>query len=98
MRVYVNANPRPSLALRYSYGFPAFTVTFQAKEHRDESEKSGLNGLFVQAIADLCVNEGTRRSPFEAQRAVYFTYAGWLEEQLVLHPELFVPHRGNVSK
>ena len=87
-RVYGQLTPRPDFAMRYAYGFPAFTVTFQTKEQREQFEKSGSNSLFTEAIARLCADRGDRSNAFDAQRAIYFTYGGREEELFLQHPEL----------
>ena len=82
-RIYSNFNPQPTLKVGYAYGFPKFTITFETKALRDEREKSGSNSSFVNAIAHMCANEGTRARPFEAARAIHFTYASELEDVMV---------------
>lgn len=81
-RVYAAFHELPKLEISNSYGYPAFSVTFASKAVRQEAADAGLNEQFLQEIGQLCKGMGPRSSPFDANQAVFFTYRGWLEEEI----------------
>ena len=83
--VYDTFKPIPGFEMKYHYGYPAFTITFHNKEQREEAEKLGLNSSFVAEIGRICKERGSSTRPFEAERAVFFSYAGYVAEFLAKH-------------
>jgi hypothetical protein len=71
---YAESRQRPSLSISYHYGFPAFEIAFQTRQQRDEA--AGLNASFVEAIQTLCDGLATPGNPFDARKAIAFTYPG----------------------
>jgi hypothetical protein len=63
-----------------AYGFPCFAVLFSSPEELAAAEASGLNDTLSHAIGTLCQGLGSKRNPFDPDRAIHFTYVGWLEE------------------
>jgi hypothetical protein len=79
-RVYANWSPLPELKLSYSYGYPAFRVTFKSKLNVNAAAEAGLNTEFLGLIGTLCKGLGTKRRPFRADAAVFFTYPGYAND------------------
>src|SRR5215510_13310235 len=63
--VYAQSSSRPKYAMKSSYGFPAFTITFSSNMELDEANKNGLNQRFSKEIEELCRNSGTEENPFQ---------------------------------
>jgi hypothetical protein len=93
-RIYASQSPVPKLHVSYSYGFPAFQVMFNSKPALETAAAAGLNRSFTQEIAALCKDRGSKSTPFDADNAVFFTYEGWLEEQ-VAKDKRFLRERGH---
>jgi hypothetical protein len=83
--VYEGFKPIPGFELNYHYGYPAFTITFHNKEQREEAERLGLNSRFIGEIGRICKTRGSSSRPFEAKRAVFFSYTGYVTEFLAKH-------------
>jgi hypothetical protein len=79
-RVYANWRPSPELKISYSYGYPAFQVTFKSKLDVSAAAEAGLNREFLALIGALCKDMGTKRRPFRAEAAVFFTYPGYIND------------------
>jgi hypothetical protein len=79
-RVYANWSPLPEFKLSYSYGYPAFRVTFESKLDLNAAAEAGLNTEFLGLIGGLCKDFGTKRRPFRADRAVFFTYQDYIND------------------
>ena len=79
-RVYANWSPLPELKTSYSYRYPAFRVTFKSKLDLDAAAEARLNTEFLGLIGGLCKNFGTKRRPFRADAAVFFTYQGYIND------------------
>jgi hypothetical protein len=79
-RVYANWSPLPELKISYSYGYPAFRVTFKSKLDMNAAAEAGLNTEFFGLIGELCKDFGTKRRPFRADAAVFFTYQGYIND------------------
>jgi hypothetical protein len=79
---YAGWSPSPTFEMTYSYGYPAFKVIFRSKSERDAAERAGANTAFAHAIQDLCGNRGPQSHPFRAEQAIFFGYAGYVEEML----------------
>lgn len=80
--IYIKLSPSPKFEMSYSYSYPAFTITFRSKNDLVAAEEQGFNASFTQTIGQLCKGLGSREHPFEAKRAIFFTFEGWLEEEL----------------
>jgi hypothetical protein len=78
--VYASSPSIPSLAVSYSYSYPAFTVTFPSKPELQAAADTGLNESFKREIDFLCKGRGPKPRPFTAEQGVFFTYQGWLQE------------------
>ena len=83
----------PQLKKDSSYGFPAFTLTFQSEAELRQAEESGCISAFKQAIQALYGHTGSKRNPFDADRAVWATYEGW-QPRLNTHDQL---HNGDAD-
>ena len=81
-RIYVALAPKPTLEHSYRYGFPTFKVMFTSNAALEAAAAAGLNESFKQEIAVLCDDRGSKSRPFDVNKAVWFTYDGWLEEQV----------------
>jgi hypothetical protein len=79
-RVYENWSPLPELKTSYSYGYPAFRVTFKSKLDLNAAADAGLNTEFLGLVGGLCKDYGTKRRPFRAEAAVFFTYQGYIND------------------
>jgi hypothetical protein len=55
---------------------------FRSKLDLQSAVEKGLDASFTMAIAELCKRRGPRSLPFEAKRAVFFTYEGHGDELL----------------
>ena len=69
--------PVPHLKDGYSYGFRSFTLTFATEAELRQAEALGCIAAFKQAIQTLYGHVGSKRNPFDADRAVWATYVGW---------------------
>jgi hypothetical protein len=78
--VYASSSSMPTLEVNYSYGYPAFTVTFATKPALKAAADAGLNESFKREIDSLCKGRGPKARPFTAEQGVFFTYRGWREE------------------
>lgn len=81
-RIYEAVPETPRLALSYSYGYPAFKVTFPSEQVLQAAADAGLNELFKRDIDAACRGHGPRSRPFNAEYGVFFTYEGALEAQM----------------
>ena len=72
--------PSPILEIRYLYGVPAFKVKFATSSQLDTAEQEGRLARFTESIENLCKNNRFRT--FVANRAIFFTYQGQIEEKL----------------
>ena len=79
-QVYANWSPLPEFKLSYSYGYPAFRVTFESKIDLNAAVEAGLNTEFLGLIGGLCKDYGSKRRPFRAEAAVFFTYHGYFND------------------
>jgi hypothetical protein len=79
-RNYESSSSVPQVRLRYMYGFPAFEIAFDTKEHYSAAAESGLNASIAEKINRLCKHMGSAANPFDAKRAIFFTYPGRKEE------------------
>ena len=78
--VFSSLPATPKYEQRYSYGYPAFTVTFASKPDLDENRTNGLTERFTKRIGELCKDSGSKKHPFDAERAIWFTYEGEIDE------------------
>ena len=81
-RIYMPSSALPQLALSHSYGYPSFQVTFTSKLELQAAADAGLNESFKREIDALCKGRCPKDRPFTAEQGVFFTYDGWLPEQL----------------
>jgi hypothetical protein len=81
-RIYAGSDPLPSFTLRYQYGYPAFEIKFRTREQCEQAARLGLNASFTDTVETLCKGLGTSRRPFDAQRAIFFSYIGYVEDFL----------------
>ena len=66
----------PKYEQTYNHGYPAFTVTFVTKSDLNESKAHGLTAQFSHKIGEICRDAGSKKFPFDAERAIWFTYEG----------------------
>lgn len=71
------ANP-PTMKISSSYGYPTFEIRFRSKAERDGAV--ARNEGFRVAIDGIYQGFGSRRRPFRADLAIFFTYDGHLDE------------------
>jgi len=79
-RTFGAFQPRPTFKMSYSYGVPTFNIAFASQNDFDRARTSGLTHSFVASIQDLCRGRGSREHPYEASRAVEFS---WLTASFV---------------
>jgi hypothetical protein len=63
----------PSIEVRYSYGYPSITVRFKSAERLNAAKSSGLTDQFIEKIQTRCKDAGSKKHPYDAARAVWFT-------------------------
>ena len=80
--VYSSLSTPPRLEVSYLYGYPFFKITFRSQEELQITTQSGVNLAFMREIEALCKSRGPKSHPFSADQGVFFTYEGWLEEQV----------------
>ena len=83
-KVYTATEDKPSLHMGYGYGKPIFTVTHPSRAAHDQSELSGANSSFLREIQVVCGECGTQANPYDASRAIHFTW-------LAVANEVFFP-------
>jgi hypothetical protein len=69
--------PVPELKEGNNYGFRAFTLTFASETELKKAKDAGCIAAFKQAIQGFYGHTGSKRNPFDAERAVWATYKGW---------------------
>lgn len=69
--------PVPQFEDGYRYGFPSFTLTFPSEAELKQAEALGCITAFKQAIQTLHGHTGSKRNPFDVNRAIWITYVGW---------------------
>jgi hypothetical protein len=72
--------PPATVEVRFSYGYPSVQVTFPSTEVVASAKSAGLTHLFLEKIQDRCGKSGSKKYPFDASRAVWFTSKDELEE------------------
>ena len=83
----VLGSSKPSLEVGYHYGFNYFTVTFSSEADMEKAESLGLIERFQDRIQELYGHRGSKRNPFDAERAVYATYEGRTYESVAIPPK-----------
>ena len=78
--VFSDSTVRPTYEQGYSYGYPSFTVTFPSKADLQHSETQGRTKRFRDEITQCCEDSGSKKHPFDAERAIWFTYEGEIDE------------------
>ena len=63
----------PTVEISSSYGYPSFQVTFPSNDLLARARHGGQTGLFLVGIQALCKNSGSKRRPFDASVAIWFT-------------------------
>ena len=74
---------RPQLEMGSSYGFTTFKVTFRTRADKESAAVRGQCATFLRAIGIAFSDEGSADRPFDASRAVYFTYEGYAPNQMI---------------
>ena len=69
----------PSVQVGHSYGFPRFQLTFPSNELLEQAKSAGLTQSFLNNVQNRCIDSGSKRNPFEASRATWFTSKEQLE-------------------
>jgi len=64
---------RPTVEVSFSYGWPAFQLTFTSRELVASMKTAGLTDQYLKRIQELCGDSGSNEHPFDASRAVWFT-------------------------
>lgn len=70
-------NP-PCMKISSTHGFPVFEIKFRSKAERDTA--AAQNEDFKSAIDEIYKGSGLRMNPFSAERAIFFTYEGHVDE------------------
>jgi len=78
--IYADVSPIPLLKTSWSYGYPAFEVTFQSKVQMEAA--APLNAAFKRELGQIFRSYGVVDRPFDAELATFFTYPGHIEEIL----------------
>lgn len=73
-RIYATYPSPPSFEMSYSYGYPAFKITFESKLQLETATYTGINKAFKREINALCKELGSKERPFTADSGVFFTY------------------------
>src|SRR5262245_23680194 len=71
---------RPTVEASFSYGYPAFQLTFPSKELVASMKTAGLTDQFLKRIQESYRDSGSIENPFDAARAVWFTSTEELDE------------------
>jgi hypothetical protein len=85
-RAYASLPITPKLVMSYSYGYPAFEVSFGSK--REAEAAATCNAAFKDEIAVLFKSPAWMKGwgpffrPFSADQAVSFTYPGYIADLL----------------
>jgi hypothetical protein len=77
--VFVDSGIRPKVTVGHSYGYPTFQVEFASKEALARASNGGLSAALQDAIQARFKAAGSRKYPFDASRAVWFTSSEELE-------------------
>ena len=77
--VFSESTVRPTYEQSYSYGYPSFTVTFPSKTDMQHSDTQRRTKRFKEEIAQCCKDSGSKKYPFDAERAIWFTYEGEID-------------------
>ncbi|MBI5767400.1 MAG: hypothetical protein HZA93_06360 [Verrucomicrobia bacterium] len=72
--VYAQLSPLPVMEISGAYGFPAFKILFCSRPALEAA--SSRNAAFKSEIGKIYRDYGTRSNPFDADRALLFTYDG----------------------
>lgn len=75
---YAQLSSRPSIVASSSYGFPAFEIKFRSRLELETA--SARNDVFKAEIDKIFKDYGSRWNPFSAEKAIFFTYDGHLDE------------------
>ncbi len=90
-RSYAPLPISPKLMMSSSYGYPAFEVSFGSK--REMEAAAACSTAFKEEIATLFKSPtwfkgwGPFFQPFNADKAIFFTYDGYLDELRASHAE-----------
>lgn len=76
--IYGALSPLPRFEVSSSYGYPALLVVFASKTEMNAATR--MNDDFRIRIGSVFKGRGSASRPFEADRAIFFTYEGWFEE------------------
>ena len=79
-RIYGTITPCPALKVTWSYGYPAFEITFVSKA--DFECAADRNREFKRELSRLFVRYGSVDRPFDAELATFFNYPGRIQELL----------------
>jgi hypothetical protein len=71
--VFVDPATGPIVTVGRSYGYPTFQVAFASKEELGRASTAGLNADFQAAIQERFKAAGSKKYPFDALRAIWFT-------------------------
>ncbi|MGE0114591.1 MAG: hypothetical protein AB7T07_06870 [Steroidobacteraceae bacterium] len=71
--VFVDAPSRPAVTVGRAYGYPTFQVAFSSKGALSRANDTGLQAAFLAAIQGRFKASGSKKYPFDASRAVWFT-------------------------
>ena len=75
---YAELIPQPHLVSSTSYGYPAFEIKFPSKVALEAA--ASRNAVFKAEIAKIFERVGSCLNAFDAEKAIFFTYDGYLEE------------------
>ncbi len=68
---FAGTSSRPRLEVGYSYGYPAFKVTFATQSEHEMAVLSGKTREFNRRVEIVCSTSGSNERPFNAEQAVF---------------------------
>jgi len=78
---YASLQHPPDLRVKYSYGFPAFSLTFRNHLVLEQATRAGLNDAFLREMDALFAGCGQKGRPFRAEAAVAFSHRNFLTRE-----------------
>jgi hypothetical protein len=77
-RVFAPLSPPPKLKSSWSFGYPAFDVTFASEAELQRA--AALSADFKRELNRVFKNHGPRDRPFDAELAVLLTYPSHIKD------------------
>jgi hypothetical protein len=80
--IYASTNSPPRLTVHPGYGTPVFLVEFADEAALQAARSGAANESFVDAVQAVYADKRHRGEPFDARKAIFFTYEGYLDRRL----------------